>query len=77
MVLHPQYWDTSVFLLYQMLAMPLIVGGAPPQSPAKAFAYSMGVALQCKSNQCTGYTIVVITKITISIIANSYQHVFI
>ena len=77
MVLHPQYWDISVFLLCQMLAMPLIVGGAPPQSPAEAFAYSMGVALQCRSNQCTGYIIVVITKITISIIANSYQHVFI
>ena len=46
MALHPQYWDISVFLLCQMLAMPLIFGGAPPQSPAEAFAYSTGVALR-------------------------------
>ena len=49
MALHPQCWDISVFPLCQMLAMPLIVGGAPPQSPAEAFVYLMGAALQFES----------------------------
>ena len=63
MALHPQYWDKSVFLLCQMLAMPLKVGGAPPQSPVEAFAYLMGEALQFGSNQCTDYIIVEVSKI--------------
>ena len=63
MALHPQCWDISVFLLCQKLAVPLVVGEAPPQSPAEASAYLMGVALQFGNNQHTGYITAGITKL--------------
>ena len=67
MALHPQYWDISVSLLCQKLAVPLIVGEAPPQSSAEASAYLMGVVLQFGNNQCTSYITVGITKLPLSL----------
>ena len=66
MAIHPQCWDISVFLLYQKLAEPLIVGEAPPHAKScRSYCLLDGMALQFGNNQCTGYITVEITKLLV------------
>ena len=46
MAFYPQCWDISVFLLYQRLAVPLKVNGAPPQSSAEIYVDRGGPQFQ-------------------------------